>query len=150
MPKTLGCVPSDGYTEHGYIREIPGLSPAVRFKFRPSSHEEIANFQHVQRTSKHPQNVVAAAKFVGSKIVEWDLTDANDEPLPKTTRSVLSLKEVLYDRLLAIITGMDSSDVEPGANPTDAEKEQSIAELLEAEESGKSVAEVRQANDEKN
>lgn len=150
MQKLLGHVPNDGYTEHGYIREIPRISPAVRFKFRPTPHEEFHSFQHDQRNAKKAQAAVLAASFLSGKIVEWDLKDEKDEPMPRSARSVLRLKEVLYERLLGIVTGLESSDEDPKAAQTDSEKDQSIAELLDAQESNKLPSEVRQANDEKN
>lgn len=146
----LGTVPNDGYTEQGYIAARPGLHPAVRFRYRPSTQEEWAALQTEIAGAKKGQGVALNARYIARKLVAWDLKDDKGDLVPRSATQVARLKPALFEVLYGIVIGMIPSDRDPDEQKTQEQGEQSTAELLAAFDAEQSVAEVRQANDEKN
>lgn len=101
----------DGWTEAGYIAESPRMHPAVRFQFRPvlvSERSAIA-----REYDRRPHEVAKVnAEHLARKLASWNL------PLPTTADNILRLRPRLFDRLLAVVFGNESSDLDPDASPT--------------------------------
>lgn len=111
MQQLLDYIP-EGYTEEGYIREAPGLHGPVRFTFRPMSVVERAAL-FSQRMLALPEELQdrRCADVLCGQLVSWSVLDAQGEPLALTAENILRLKPALFQRLLAIVSGLEPSDI---------------------------------------
>ena len=111
MQVILDYIP-EGYTEEGYVREAPGLHGPVRFTFTPMLITERAAL-FSQRMLALPEELQdrRCADVLCGKLVSWSVADTQGQPLPLTPENVLRLKPALFQRLLAIVSGMEPSDV---------------------------------------
>ncbi len=104
----------DGYTLDGYIKESPGIYPAVRFKYRPLTVEQrirlfdgwsrLTALEHVRKTTE----------TLARQICGWDLADQHGRTVdcrdPATHRR---LAPALHERLLDVICGSAAADPDP-------------------------------------
>lgn len=113
MPKVLNYIP-DGYTETGYIAEVPRIHGEVRFTFRPMLNEEraIVYGRRAKELSPRELEQQFAAEIV-ARVNEWSLVQDDGSPLAITRENVLRLKPMLFQRLFQIVAGSDASDVDP-------------------------------------
>ncbi len=110
----LAYIP-DGCTEQGYIAAQKRLHPACRFEYRPFLVEERGRFVAQNAKLQAGARERNAAEQLIKRIASWDLVDKNGDPLERTAANVLKIKPALYERLLAIVTGLDASDEDPEA-----------------------------------
>ena len=99
----------DGYTEEGFIKEVPGIHEAVRFKFRPvlaSKQRETLDRWHEIKSEVKSERI---NNLIKEQLVEWDLT-FNKKLLPIETKILERLKQPVVDRIFNIITSTDKSD----------------------------------------
>lgn len=111
MQRILDYIP-DGYTEEGYIREVPGLHGPVRFTFRPMLVVQRAGL-FGQRTLSLPDELQdrRCADVLCAQLVSWSVTDSEGRPLAVTAENILRLKPALFQRILAIVSGVEPSDI---------------------------------------
>ncbi len=111
MQRILDYIP-EGYTEEGYIREVPGLHGPVRFTFRPMLVVERAAL-FGQRMLSMPDELQdrRCADVLCGCLVSWSVTDAEGRPLAVTAENILRLKPALFQRMLAIVSGVEPSDM---------------------------------------
>jgi len=111
LPQVLDYIP-DGYIEEGYIRAAAGLHGSVRFTFRPMRVvEQAALFG--QRMLSLPEELQdrRCADVLCSHLISWSVVDANGRTLELTAENILRLKPALFQRLLAIVSGIEPSDI---------------------------------------
>lgn len=114
----LGFIDEDGYTEDGYIAEVPRLHPAVRFRYRPmTSGERAQAMREMEKAVKSPNakmGEIVSARLMSERISEWDLKNAAGEIVPITAENMLKVKPHLSNKLYAItITAVVGSDEDP-------------------------------------
>jgi hypothetical protein len=118
----LGFIPRDGYTRKAYIKGIPGITPDVRFEFRPVTVPEQSRLDAVAEAVRlDPSNETKAAKadkvrseILAPKIQSWDLTDAEGKTPEITPANFLSgVHPRHHYRMCAIINGFDAGDEDP-------------------------------------
>lgn len=102
----------DGYTERGYISE-DRVNPALRFKYRPLRPDDVSEFQEklARQAGKAAERFVAST--IAPQIVEWDLVDEDDKPVPVSPENFLCVRRRQYDRVCAIVLGHEAGDVDP-------------------------------------
>jgi hypothetical protein len=141
----------DGYTEDGYLSEVPGIHEALRFTYRPMLLEErdvidgrrgqIDAFSFAQLCVKH----------IKMRLRTWDNKGAPDadgvrQVLPLTEENVRTLRPHLSDKLYLIVTGSRASDQDPEKPQPIASGEAELQRIL----SGESPAQTREGTDAKN
>lgn len=139
---------SDGYEEDGYIAELPGLFPALRFKYRPMLVEARDTLAQALSSRRPSESHKALSAAMASRIVNWDASDATGKPLPIEPVTFQHLRPRLFDRLYAIVCGDSASDIDPKAAPQAQNAEAEAA--LQAAIEGRPVSEVKREADEKN
>lgn len=132
MPNVLPGFIRDGYTEQGYIAEIPRLHQSLTFDYRPFTNEQ--RQQLIQENGKLGEANAArnSAKVLATKIKSWDLHDEKGNVAPISPLAILHLRPALYDRLFVIVLGLAPSDEPVGSDQSDAAT--SLADLLAAQE----------------
>lgn len=140
----------DGYTQNAYIAPAPRHHPALRFRFRPLMVEERSRL--LSENSKLPAKDATrnTARVVAARLESWDATDKKGDSIAVSADSLLRLRPALYDRLLAIVYGIDGSDEDPEAPRSREEKELSLADELEAVHSDRPAGDVREEREVKN
>lgn len=141
-------VPSDGYTEPGYIAEVPGIHGAVRFKFRPMLSEKRSRVMDGLKEKKAAEQDAIVAKTLAEYVVEWDLTDAKGKPVGRTPDTFRRIKPKLFYRLWDIVLGFDATDLDPAW--TDDTLADHVDDLMETTDSPAPIGTVREARDSKN
>lgn len=141
-------VPSDGYTEPGYIAEVPGIHGAVRFKFRPMRCEVRSRIMDGLKEKKSAEQDTIVAKMLAEHVVEWDVTDGKGKEVSRTVDNFRRLKPKLFYRLWDIVLGFDATDTDPAWN--DETLADHVDDLLEASDSPAPISTVREARDGKN
>lgn len=141
-------VVDDGYTVPGYLEAVPGLHPALRFEYRPIQvmQRDAVDKSIASKGSAHAHQVVRSC--VASRLTHWNAVDLKGEPLPIEPANVGTLPPLLYDKLFNVLLGYRASDPDPTA--TKAEQNEEDEALLQSAMSGRSVAAVKEAADEKN
>lgn len=139
----------DGYQDHGYIADVPGLHAALRFTYRPAVLEEISAYNRgADRLKDHELNK-HAAKWAAGRIQDWDLTDGKGGLVPVAAEMLLRLRSPrLFYRLVGILIGNEPSDPDPAWSAEKAEQDGKDREA--AEVAGKPLAAHRQERDQKN
>jgi hypothetical protein len=148
MSQVLGMIPDDGYTETGVIREVVGLYPRLQFRFRPMLIEELVDYFQASEKLKGMQLRRLAVNYLITHVKEWDLQNAKSEVAPIDQATLLRLKEPLFRRLFAIVSTDTPADESP--NQTEDDALANVDDVLTAAQSGKTVAEVREARERKN
>lgn len=138
----------DGYTQQGYIAEVPGLHGPLRFEFRPFLVEErAALFASLDKMSRDAYER-KCGHAVADRLVAWDVTDRNGKPVEITGPNVLRLRPTVEDKLLSIMLGVKPTDIDP-AWP-DADKHSAAEEEYESALSGTNIALLKETRDAKN
>jgi hypothetical protein len=139
---------SDGYTEFGYIAAVPGLHPAVEFRYRPVLFEQFdahraAYVSPVNFKSRHMVPPAVLKEYVKT----WDITDpVTGETVPLTNANVARLNAAVMERMFWIVLGAQPRDLRDGEQW--GKEEQEIKD--EADLVGRYEAELRQERDAKN
>jgi hypothetical protein len=131
----------EGYTAKGYIEAVPRLYDELRFTYRPVQAIErqklIASMNKLG--DKHTEVTMG---LVASRLVSWELKDDQGKDYPIGKESVMLLQPQLWVKLSNIVLGFDASDADP--TWSSAESEQFDADALEAELTGKPVAQAQE------
>lgn len=103
---------NDGLTHHGYIAAAPGLYPAMRFQYRPTLiSERRALWTEQERRGDKDAPVM---ELLARKIQSWDVKDSKGVTANcKDAKVFAQLKPRLYDRLFAIVAGLEPGDPDP-------------------------------------
>ena len=138
----LSYVPSDAYSESGYIVEVPRLHKALRFKFRPLTPAERSKIVgDLDRLPMDKRDLKIAAEMK-RHLTEWNLIDGKDSPVALDVATLLKLKPGLFYRLWAILLGTEAPDVDEG------EQTETLIEQLDNEiaagATGQVVGDVRE------
>jgi hypothetical protein len=138
----------DGYTQAGFIAAVPLLHGPLRFTYRPALVEERSQlFDVAGQLSAHLFDC-HIAQFLAQKLVDWDLVDADEQPVAPSAEALLRLQPELFVRLNQIILGTVASDIDP-AWPLET-RDRLLDEMAEAALAGRSIGEIREEHDEKN
>src|SRR4051812_2127221 len=106
---------ADGYTEEGYIKEVPGIHQPVRFAYRPVTHDERARIFEGWTALPAHQRVLRTSLALSKKILSWDLQfDGKTVPC-SDANTYKQLKTLLHNRLLDIVCGTTASDLDLAA-----------------------------------
>lgn len=139
---------SDGYTELGYIAAVPGLHPAVEFRYRPVLFEQFdahraAYMAPPNFKSRHMVPPAVIKEYVKS----WDITDPESgQTVSITASSVARLNVAVMERMFWIVLGSQPRDLREGE--VLGKEDQEIKD--EADLTWRYEAELRQERDAKN
>lgn len=142
-----GYIPNDGYTESGYVAEVPRLHPAVRFKFRPALSEQRALYVEAADQYKASKLKTVEAALLAKLLVSWDLKDPAGNPAPLDEKGLARVKPLLFNRLFRVALGEEPSDDDPQRTRAD---DGQGGDLLEAIRTGRTPAAVAEDRDAKN
>lgn len=139
---------TDGYTEVGYIAAVPGLNPAIEFRYRPVLFDQVDAHRAAFVSPVNFKTRYKVPPAVISHYVKvWDICDpASGEVLPVTAENCSRLKASVMERMYWIVLGLQPSDLR---DCEVAGKEQQELED-EADLTGRYDAELRQERDAKN
>ena len=138
----------DGYTQSGFIAEVPRMHGSLRSQYRPALVEERSRLgEMAARLRPHLYDRQVAA-FTAEKLIEWDLTDASGRDVAITPEALLRLQPTLFVKLHRIVLGWIASDVDP-TWPAD-EAGQAMNHETEAALTGRPVGDARLEHDKKN
>jgi hypothetical protein len=148
MPPTGFIDLADGYTERAFLAELPGIHGRVEFGYRPLLQEEIVAYETASKGRQGMQLREFVAGLLAAKLKSWDLRDGKGQVVAITAPHLLRLKERLFLRLWAVVSGQEAPD---GTLDRDDDETRAAAEdLLEAARRDRSVAEVREERLRKN
>ncbi len=138
----------DGYTRSGYIAPAPLMHAGLRFTYRPALVEERSQLNDAARQLASHLYDRHVAAFTSEKLVVWDLTDSQHEPVPISARALLRLHPDVFVRLNRVVLGWVASDVDPDwpQETCDQAREEELAAAL----ADSTVGEVREEHDAKN
>ena len=112
---TIGFI-EDGYTLDGFVKELPGIYGAVRFKYRPLTVEQRVRLFENWATLPALDQISRTTSALSKQIVQWDMKDAKGRPIAcNEPRSFRRLSPPLHERLLDIVCGINSPDSDPEA-----------------------------------
>lgn len=138
----------DGYSQSAYIAAVPNLHPALRFKFRPMLTEDRDTITDALQSKNVAETHKTLVGAMVSRVVSWSATNSKGEPLPVDAVSIRRLRPRLFDRMYYIVTGRESGDTDP--EQSDAAYRADSDAALQAAIKGTTMADVREAADEKN
>lgn len=102
---------TDGYTEDGYIAGVPGVMPALRFRFRPATSLERGMVADAARGDAK-QYHQTLSEVIAKHLVSWDAE------VEISTKYVEILKPAAFDVLGNIVLGYRASDIDPNWSQT--------------------------------
>lgn len=112
---TCGYV-DDGMNLKGYIKESPGLYPALRFVYRPMPNDERVRLFDNWRNVASDEQLARACEKLSQKIISWDMKDRQGRALNCREPGVFrKLVWPLHERLMDIITAISAPDTDPEA-----------------------------------
>jgi hypothetical protein len=141
-------IPNDGYTEQGFIAEVPGIHGEVRFKFRPMRCEVRSRVMDAMKDKKPAEQDAIVAKHLADHIVEWNVEDDRGKSVPVKIDTFRRLKPKLFYRLWDVVLGFDATDIDP-AWGDDAVADH-VDDLMEAADSPEPIGAATEARDAKN
>lgn len=103
----------DGYTEDTVLPEISGISPAIRFTFRPMTSSESSDYAQVSDKLTLTEGKKEAAKRLAAKITGWDLRDSKGTTVEVKPENLLKLKPIVFSGLWEIVTGQAAGSKPP-------------------------------------
>lgn len=116
---------ADGYTEPFYVAAIPGIHEPLRGRFRRALGWENAEARRTAAQLKPREAEHHWAKFIKSKLIEWDLKTPDGKPVDLTEANLLRMNPTLNEALTAIVMSARASDADPETvdpvDPTPAE-----------------------------
>jgi hypothetical protein len=101
-----GYFVGDGYDYDGYIAEVDNLHGDVKFRYRPTTSEENAEFSR-QVTNNMKNATKLGVELIASKLISWSI------PQSPVKELLAKLQPVLFGKLLNIILGQRPSDELP-------------------------------------
>jgi hypothetical protein len=108
---------NDGYTLNGYLKEAPGIHPAVRFKYRPLTVEGRIRLFDGWSALPALDQISRTTTMLAKQISQWDLKDAKGGAVSSAEpRNFRRLPPLLHERLLEVIGGISPPDPDPEAN----------------------------------
>ena len=138
----LSYVPSDVYSEAGFITGVPRLYESLRFRFRPFMPSERSKVVSDLDRLPMDKRDLLIAKEMKRHLTEWNLTDAKDSPVALDAATLLKLKPGLFYRLWSVVLGTEAPDVDEG------EQTETLIEQLDNEiaagATGQVVGDVRE------
>jgi hypothetical protein len=139
---------TDSCTRPGHIAAAQQLHGPLRFTFRPALTSERSRLAEAAGEMNPEAFDAHAAGFLAGKLVRWDLHDDQGQPVGVSAEALLRLQPELFVKLYSVVLGATASDIDPEWG--DAEREEHHAEVQLAEQTGRSIGEVREEGDEKN
>jgi len=133
----LGYIPADGYFERGYLREVPGLHPAVRFTYRPMDIQMLGRLETALAKEKDQAKsyAIQAETVVRlNLLVEWSMVDAKGQPLAISTETLLRVKPAIFIGIVSIITGRGASDLDEEQPHLQSEADRDVLAYIAGEE----------------
>jgi len=110
---TISLIPSDGYTEHGYLTGIPHLYAELRFDYRPATLRQQSLFFEAASKLAGMKFRNAQAAFVKTQLVSWSMKDKDGVAVPITEANLIQLKPKLFNRFFDVVIGNEPSDDDP-------------------------------------
>ncbi len=101
----------DGYTEEGYMKELPHVHQACKFKYRPLLPATVRTTMHKWSEITGEEKTERINNTLVDHLVSWDLTH-NKNILPIKAETFMRLRQPFVDRLFNIVTSSDLSDEE--------------------------------------
>lgn len=141
----LNIIP-DGYTEEGYVAEVPRLHGALRFRFRPMLPEERDAIDYAIKDKSPGQSHAMYRKALATRIQSWSEKDKDGNDVTVAESAIRNLRPALYDKLYNIVAGYRASDVDPNHEKATDE----VDHELEAAITGQPVGDVRTEANAKN
>jgi hypothetical protein len=138
----------DGYTQSGFIAELPLMHGSLRFTFRPALVEERSQLSDAAAALKSHLYDRQVAKFTAQKIVLWDLIDVEGREVAVSAEALLRLQPALFVKLHRIVLGWIPSDIDPTWPPESLDR--ALDDEIESVQTGQSVGELREEHDVKN
>jgi len=138
----------DGYTQRALIAAVPRLHGTLRFSYRPALIEERSQLYDVAGQLNAHLFDCHVARFLAQKIVDWDLVDAQGQPVPASAEALLRMQPELFIKLNQIVLGVAASDIDP-TWPAET-RDRLVDEQAAAALAGRTIGEIREENDEKN
>lgn len=127
----------DGYTEQGYLRAVPGLHPDIRFTYRPMTLAVRGRMMtRGEKCKDDAERFTVQAETIvqGNLLLEWNVSDRKGAALPISVENMLKLRPRVFLALVAIIAGVEPSDVDDQAPHLAAQRSQDdIAYILHGE-----------------
>jgi hypothetical protein len=139
---------TDFCTRPGYVAAAQQLHGPLRFTFRPALTSERSRLAEVAGEMQPEAFDAHAATFLAGKLVRWDLQGDQGQPIAVSDEALLRLQPELFVKLYSVVLGASASDIDPDWH--DDEREEHHAEVQRAEQTGRSIGEVREEGDEKN
>lgn len=100
---------SDGYTEKGYIKEVPRLHGEVRFEYRVMLSDKIREVLHSWDLISAAEKTRRIHAVVVKQMVSWDLEE-DGKPLPIDAKTLPRLKRNIVEKLFNIVMQLDVPD----------------------------------------
>ena len=114
IPSRAGCaVIADGYTRPAFLAGIPFTTPDVRFSYRPILAATLAVIRREMAKASGTQLPQIQAKTMEKYITDWDVKDADGEPVPLKAESLLNVSHEIFDGVSGIILGVKYTDIDP-------------------------------------
>jgi hypothetical protein len=109
-----GFFVGDGYDVEGYIKEVEGLHPALRFRYRQNTATENGEWsRNIQNTPQKDADKLGA-RMVVKKLIDWNA------PAEITELNISRLQPLLFEKLLLTVMGRRPHDPVPeGESPVD-------------------------------
>lgn len=104
----------DGYSDSGFMKEVPGIYQACRFRFRPVLATEVRTVLDGWSSISPEVKSERIYRLIEKHVEEWDLNHKG-RLLPINSEVLERLKQPFVDRLFNIITYSDLSDEETKA-----------------------------------
>lgn len=139
--KAMTTYIEDGFNLSGYVAAAP-ISPsgeklweAVEFEYRPATRAEQVRLDSQVRVASNtmysdPESGVKIDKlgmdFVAAHLKSWNIVDSNKIPIPLSAASFQRVHDAVYQKILMVIRGMETSDKRPEAEKPDPTDEQQL------------------------
>lgn len=137
----------DGLTLKAYVAPSPRLHGEVRLEYRPSTVTELNRFLDGLKNRSLAALAKAEAAAVAKKLVAWDVTDHDGNPVDPCEVAVLSLHPNLFRRLKEIVVyGTDGGD----ADPEEDHDAEAMDDIADAAERGLRILDVSEEKSAKN
>ena len=102
----------DGWTLKATIPAVPGHWSAVTFRYRPLSADEESEVWAKQRLAPAEPMTRWYAEVFATKILDWDIKQADGTKLPVTAENIKRLSPQFFDLLKSYVDGTQTGDQE--------------------------------------
>lgn len=98
----------NGFVRRGFISEVQGLNPELRFVFVPMMPETVDEFEdRVTRAKSAAAGTATVGREIAKRLKAWSLSEEISE------KTVRSLGYAVLNRLRLIISGRGATDLDP-------------------------------------